>query len=161
MLRELAWWFIGFSLLFCGGWLWNGILRVINNMIDPHVNWAHYTHNLYSGLGYFGTLLLGALLWYQYPNSLRDIEITFGSYRIVLIKRQTSVQEVEAEAEGGQHPSTQIILAKNHPIFPYCREIVLILSIALCYVAATLVLVPAAKFIPWCKETYNRTCEAV
>ena len=155
ILKELGWWLIGFSLLFCGGWLWNGIFRMINNMIDPDVNWAHYIHNLYSGLGYFGTLLLGALLWYQNPldtTSLRDLETKFGSYRIVWIKRQTSVQEVEVEAGGGQQPSQQSIPAKNHPIFPYCREIVLMLSIVVCYGAATLVLAPAAKFIPWRKK---------
>ena len=158
ILKELGWWILGLSLLFGAGWLWNVVFRIINNIIDPDAPWAHYTHNMLSGLGYFGILLLGAVLCYQNPmdnKSLSNVETKFGCYRIVWIRRQTS--EVEAE---GRQPTTQIISAKNHPIFPYCREILLMLSIVFCYGASTLALVPTAKFIPYCKKAYNSTCAA-
>ena len=62
--------------------MWNGLILLAIDIFGIFgVNVGHYTHNVFCGLGYFGTLMLSALLWYQNPlgnNNLRDVETKFG-----------------------------------------------------------------------------------
>ena len=92
ILKAICWWFLGFSLLFCGGWILNGVAYFIWDLTMGRERIAHFTHDVFCGIGYFGTLLLGILLWYQNPLenniSLNDMETKIGNFKIVWIKRQ-------------------------------------------------------------------------
>ena len=94
ILKAICWWFLGFLLLFCGGWILNGVAYYIWDLTIGRERIAHFTHDVFCGMGYFGTLLLGVLLWYQNPLenniSLHDMETKIGNLplRMVWIKRQ-------------------------------------------------------------------------
>ena len=134
ILKAICWWFLGFLLLFCGGWILNGVAYYIWDLTIGRERIAHFTHDVFCGIGYFGTLLLGALLWYQNPLenniSLNDMETKIGflSLKMVWIKRQ-----VERHKMAKLHGKCST-MAKNHPIFPFCREILLVLAILFCLV---------------------------
>ena len=141
VVKAMLWWILGLTLLSCAGWMWNGLIllaielaKSVGLLEEPfRVN--HFAHNVFCGMGYFGTLLLWGLLWYQNPlnaNSLEDVETKFGMFKIVWIRRQRK----DLKCERGDQQSTAVP-AKNHPVFPYCREMVLILLTAFCLVFGT------------------------
>ena len=140
ILKTICWWLLGICVLLGVGWMWNGLILLAIIIAEKSgmmgdMNIGHYTHNVLCGMGYFGTLLLAALLWYQNPvksNNLNDVEMKFGVFKIVLIKRQ-----INQEPEDGQ---SSTVSARNCPIFPFCREIVLILSMVCCVGLGTVVL---------------------
>ena len=137
--RALLWWLLGLTLLFCAGWVWNGLILGAVALAEaadvmPPMNLAHFVHDVFCGMGYFGTLLLGALLWYQNTmgaaDALKDVEVELGIFKIVWVKRMF---RGECSKEKGQ----LLVPAKNHPVFPYCREIMLVLITAFCFVFGT------------------------
>ena len=140
MVKATLWWLLGLTLLFCGGWMWNGLILLAIALaksvrLMPYMNIAHFAHNVFCGMGYFGILLLGGLLWYQNPQetqNLEDTETKFGMFKIVWIRRQR--KDIQCEREDEQPTA---IPAKNHPVFPYCREIMLILLTGFCLVFGT------------------------
>ena len=135
VVKAMLWWILGLTLLSCAGWMWNGLIllaiALAKSVIQKPFRVAHFVHNVFCGMGYFGTLLLGGLLWYQNPHktqNLEDTETKFGMFRVVWIRR------LQCEREDEQPTA---IPAKNHPVFPYCREIMLTLLTAFCLVFGT------------------------
>ena len=127
----------------------NGIAYFIWDLTIGREGIAHFTHDVFCGIGYFGTLLLGVLLWYQNSLenniSLNDMETKIGKlFKIVWIKRQT-LAKMRDERANKPHDKCSIIMAKNHPIFPFCREILLVLTILFCLVFGTWLLSGLAK----------------
>ena len=110
-------------------------------LMPSDMNPDDYVHNVFCGMGYFGTLLLSVLLWYQNPmdnnNLLNDSETKFGVFRIVWIKRQFKTCAID---EVNKSLSNSEGLTKNCSIFPFCKEILLILGIISCVGFGTLML---------------------
>ena len=123
----------------------NGIAYFIWDLTIGREGIAHFTHDVFCGIGYFGTLLLGVLLWYQNSLenniSLNDMETKIGIlFKIVWIKRQAKMDE-----KAKPYKKSSKIMAKNHPIFPFCREILLVLAMLFCIVFGTWLLSGLAK----------------
>ena len=108
---------------------------------EADMNPDEYAHNVFCGMGYFGTLLLSILLWYQNPmenNLLSDRETKFGVFRIVWIKRQIKKHEVTGTNMSPRN--LEDFLTKMCSAVPFCQEIVLILGILFCVGFGTLML---------------------
>ena len=149
ILKSISWWVLGILLLFCAGWFLNGLIQLAviiakkAELMPSDMNPDDYVHNVFCGMGYFGTLLLSILLWYQNPmdnnNLIKDCETKFGVFRIVWIKRQFKTCE-NNQVNVSSSSNSDSRLPKICSVIPFCQEFLLILGILFCVGFGTLML---------------------